>query len=109
MNEKIRDIDQEYSRIKALFSDVDEKQLALIDGAFWECARLRIELDRLNEILKDTGPVICNPKNKGQQKVVPAANMTVKIRANYLNYLAKLSNILGKNVEDEDDDLEDFE
>ncbi len=109
MEDRSRDINQEYERIKGLFSDVDEKQLALIDGAFWECARLRIELDKLNDILKDTGPVICNPKNKGQQKVVPAASMAVKIRANYLNYLAKLSNILGKNIDDEDDDLEDFE
>lgn len=109
MEDKKRDIKQEYERIKNLFNDVDEKQLALIDGAFWECARLRIELDSLYEILKDTGPVVYNPKNKNQQRVVPAANMAVKIRANYLNYLAKLSNIIGKNITDDDDDLEEFE
>lgn len=102
-------IRKEYERIKKVFEGVDEKQLELVDGAFWECARLRIELDSINEVLKKTGPIKVNPNNPSMQKIVPAANMAVKVRANYLNYVAKLSNILGKNISDDDYDLEEFE
>ena len=48
------EVTQEYKRIKELFNDTDEKQLHLLDGAFWECARLRVELDELNQIVNDS-------------------------------------------------------
>ena len=41
----------EYERIRALFSSVDENQLALVDGAIWEAARLRTELDGLHAVV----------------------------------------------------------
>lgn len=101
---------QEYERIKALFDGVDDKQLQLIDGAIWEAARLRAELNRLHEIVKQSGLVKVNPDNPLQQKELPVSRMIVKVRANYLNYIAKLANILGRSVDDdEDDDLSEFE
>jgi hypothetical protein len=104
------EIQQEYSRIKALFEGIDEKQLSLIDGAIWEAARLRSELNRLNEIVKQSGLVKVNPDNPLQQKELPVSRMIVKVRANYLNYIAKLSGVLGRNIGDEDDDgLDEFE
>lgn len=106
----IMEIQQEYSRIKALFNGIDEKQLSFIEGALWEAARLRVELDRLNEIVKQTGLVKVNPDNPLQQKELPVSRMIVKVRANYLNYIAKLSNVLGQNISGEDDDgLDEFE
>lgn len=101
-------VQKEYTRIKELFIGCDENQLNLLEGAFWECARLRVELDDLHAIVKETGLVKVNPKNPGMQKELPVSKMIVKTRANYLNYIAKLSNILGKNVEDEEDDLDEF-
>lgn len=103
------DPQQEYKRIKALFDGVDEKQLALVDGALWEAARLRVELDRLNEIVRQTGLVKVHPDNPGMQKELPVSRMIIKVRANYLNYIAKLSGVLGKSVDDEDDDMKEFE
>lgn len=102
-------INQEYERIKELFSGVDEKQLQLVDGAIWECARLRIELNDLHEIIKKSGLVKVHPDNPSMQKELPVSKLIVKARANYLNYIAKLSNLLGRNIEDDEDDLEDFE
>ncbi|MGL5712573.1 MAG: hypothetical protein ACRCXT_00265 [Paraclostridium sp.] len=103
-------IDKEYQRIKALFNDIDDKQLSLLDGVFLECARLKVELDELHEIISKTGQVKFNPKDPTQQKELPVSKVIVKTRANYLNYKAKLSNILGRNIEDEEDeDLGDFE
>lgn len=102
------DPQQEYKRIKALFDGVDEKQLALVEGALWEAARLRVELNRLNEIVKQSGLVKVHPDNPGMQKELPVSRLIVKVRANYLNYIAKLSAVLGKSDIDEDDDMEEF-
>lgn len=103
------EVQEEYKRIKALFEGVDEKQIQLVDGSIWEAARLRVELDKLNEIVKDTGLVAVNPKNPAQQKELPVSKMITKVRANYLSYISKLSALLGRNVDEEDDSLSEFE
>lgn len=106
---KLLDINQEYERIRELFSGVDEKQLELADGAIWECARLRIELNDLHKIIEESGLIKVHPKNPTMQKELPVSKLVVKARANYLNYIAKLSNILGKEIEEDDDELSDYE
>ena len=106
---KTLEIEEEYKRLKALFSDTDEKQLQLLEGAFWECARLRVELDELGKIIKETGLLKVHPADPTKQKELPVSKMIVKVRANYLNYIAKLSNILGRNIDEDDLDLEDYE
>ena len=103
------EVTTEYEKIKALFDGCDEKQIALIDGAIWEAARLRGELDLLNVIVKQTGLIKLNPDNPVMQKELPISRMIVKVRANYLNYIAELSGVLGRNVNEEDNDLEEFE
>jgi hypothetical protein len=100
---------QEYERLRALFEGVEEKQLCLIDGALWEASRLKIELNDLNQIVKKSGLVKINPENPLQQRELPVSKMIVKVRANYLNYIAKLSAVLGRNITEEDDDLSEFE
>lgn len=100
---------KEYERIKALFDGVDESQLNLIDGAIWEAARIRVELDTLHEIAKESGLIKVHPQNPALQKELPVSKLIVKARANYLNYISKLSNLLGKNIEDDGDDLSDYE
>ena len=64
---------QEYDRIKALFVDVDEKQLQLVDGAIIEAARLRVELDKLHDIVKVSGLIKVDPNNPTQKsaQVIP--------------------------------------
>lgn len=107
------EIQKEYERILVLFKDViNEKQLALLDGSIWECARLKVELDNLHNMVNKTGLVKMNPKNPSMQKELPVSKVIIKVRANYLNYIAKLSSILGKALLEEDifdNDLEEFE
>lgn len=103
------EIKKEYERLKKLFSDCDEKQLKLVDGAIWETARLRVELNELHNIIKNTGLIKVNPKDLTMQKELPVSKLIVKARANYLNYIAKLSNLLGKNIDEDDNDLDEFE
>lgn len=103
------DVQKEYERIKALFDGADESQLNLIDGAIWEAARIRVELNTLHEIVKESGLIKVHPQNPALQKELPVSKLIIKARANYLNYISKLSNLLGKNIDDEDDDLSDYE
>lgn len=103
------EVRKEYERIKELYNGVDEKQLALIDGAIWECAKLRVNLNELNEVAAKSGLVKVNPANPTMQKELPVAKVLTRDRASYINYIAKLSSILGKNIEDDEDDLADFQ
>ena len=103
------DVQKEYERIKALFDGADESQLSLIDGTLWEAARIRVELNSLHEIVKHSGLIKVHPQNPGLQKELPVSKLIVKARANYLNYISKLASLLGKNIDDEDEDLSDYE
>lgn len=103
------EVKEEYERLKGIFAGCDEKQMELLDGAFRESARLRVELDSLHEIVKKSGLVKTNPANITQQKEMPVSRMITRTRANYLNYTAKLSSILGRAVDEEDGDLDEFE
>ena len=62
------EVQKEYERIKELFAGVDEKQMQLIDGALWEAARLRVELNDLNKIIKETGLLKTKPGDPYMQK-----------------------------------------
>ncbi|MDM0514754.1 zinc-binding protein [Clostridium perfringens] len=97
-------IQKEYERLKNLFDGIDENNLSLLDGSLMECARLKVELDDLHEIVKETGLIKFNPNNLTQQKELPVSKLITKVRANYLSYVSKLSGILGKNINDDDDD-----
>ena len=99
---------QEYERIKALFVDVDEKQLQLVDGAIWEAARIRVELDRLHDIVKQSGLIKVDPNNPTRQKVLPVSRELPKVRAGYTNIIFKLAKVLGASVGEEDLGLDDY-
>ena len=99
---------QEYNRIKALFADVDSNLLQLVDGAIIEAARVRVELDRLNDIVKRSGLIKVDPNNPYRQKVLPVSKELPKVRAAYTNIIFKLAKILGAAVSDEDLGLDDY-
>lgn len=101
-------MEKEYERIKALFKDVDEKQLQLVDGAIIEAARIRAELDRLHEIAKVTGLIKLDPNNPMRQKVLPVSKELPKLRASYTNIIFKLARILGAGIHEEDLVLDDY-
>lgn len=102
-------VSNEYERIKALFEGADENKLQLVDGAILECARIKVELDDLHEIIKESGLMKVNPSNPSLQKELPVSKMIVKIRANYLSYISKLSQELGATLSDDDYDLDEYD
>lgn len=104
------EVKKEYERIKDLFSKADETLLELVDGAIWEAARVRVELNELHEIIKVSGRIKIHPTNKSLQKELPVSKVIEKTRASYINYMSKLSSILSTNIGDDDDEeLSDYE
>jgi hypothetical protein len=99
----------EYNRIRNLFSDCDANMLALLDGLFWEAARLRVELNCLHSEVKKSGLVKVNPQNPALQKENPVSKVLPKVRANYANICFKLAKIIGKKDDDDDSGLDDYE
>ena len=102
------EIRQEYERIKKLFVDVDEKQLQLVDGAILEAARLRVELDRLHEIVNRSGLIKIDENNPTRQKTLPVAKELPKVRAGYTNIIFKLARVLGAGINEENLGLDDY-
>lgn len=98
----------EYDRIKALFANVDSNQLQLVDGAIFEAARIRVELDNLNAIVKRSGLIKVDSNNPTRQKVLPVAKELPKLRASYTNIIFKLAKILGAGISDDDLGLDDY-
>lgn len=103
------EIKHEYERIKHLFAGVDENQLALLDGAIMEAARLRYELDRLHLVAEKSGLIKMDPMNPERQKELPVSKQLPKVRASYANVIFKLAAVLGKTIEDDDLGLDDYE
>ncbi len=108
--ERLEKIETEYKRLISLFEGLDEEQLILIDGAILEAARMKIELDELAAIVNSSGGLVkVNPENVRQQKELPSSKLITKLRPNYLSYIDKLFKLLGKDAEDEDDEMSDYE
>lgn len=100
---------QEHDRIKALFDDVDEKQVELADGAIWEAARIRHQLDEINERVKVCGLIKFHPDDPTRQKALPVSRELPKLRAGYANIIFKLIHVFGANVDEDEFGLEDYE
>nr|WP_315022909.1 zinc-binding protein [uncultured Aminipila sp.] len=102
---------KEYEKFLELFKQAgaDELQLAICDSLITECARAKVQLDQLQDITIKTGLVKIHPDNPGMQKTLPVASELSKLRASLTNMLIKLNKILCTGIEEEDDDLEEFE
>lgn len=108
--ERLEKIETEYKRLISLFEGLDEEQLILIDGSILEAARMKIELDELAAIVNSSGGLVkVNPENVRQQKELPSSKLITKLRPNYLSYIDKLFKLLGKDADDEDDEMSDYE
>ena len=94
---------------RALFSSVDENQLALVDGAIWEAARLRTELDGLHAVVAQSGLVKVDPANPSRQKELPVSKLLPKVRAGYTNIIFKLAKVLGATITEDDLGMDDYE
>lgn len=102
-------IQKEYERLKALFEKADDVQMALADGLLQEAAKIKVQMDMLNEVASKTGLVKIDPKNPTRQKELPVSKVLAKQRANYVAYIQRIRSLIDKEDDDEDDLLAEYE
>ena len=102
-------IQKEYERLKALFAGADDVQMALADGLLQEAAKIKVQMDVLNEVASKTGLVKIDPKNPTRQKELPVSKVLAKQRANYVAYIQRIRSLIDKEDDDDDDLLAEYE
>lgn len=109
MSKKNEIFKKEKEKLEKLFDDVNENKKQLVQGLIEDAAFLYAENQDLKEVLLEIGTIRFNPEDKRFQKTVPAAAQYLKNVNSYANVIKSLNSIFGKNVIDDDDDLDEYE
>jgi hypothetical protein len=101
--------DKELEKLNGIFVDVDESYKKLVEGLIQDAAFLYAENYVLKETLKQTGMIKIHPTNSTLQKPLPIAKEYRQNLNSYSIVIKSLSNILQRKIDDEDDDMNEFE
>lgn len=102
----IKNIDSEYKRLISLFSLVDESKKELVDTLIHQAAFMKVELDKLQGQIRKYGAVQIS--TKGSQRQTEAAKYYTKLVNSYGTVIKTLNTILGTQVDDGEDALDEF-
>ena len=61
-------IKEEYTRVKELFAEIEEKQKMFLDDIILIYAKIKVELEELEEIKKESGVIKVHPTDFSKQK-----------------------------------------
>lgn len=100
---------QELNKLNEIFLDVDESNKKLVDGLIQDAAFLYAENHELKQILTITGMIKFHPTDKSLQKPLPIAKEYRQNLNSYSVVIKTLSSVLQKKIEDDDDDMDDYE
>lgn len=100
---------RELEKLTKLFKDVDESNKKLVEGLIQDAAFLFAENYVLKNLLDKTGMVKVHADNPSMQKPVPAAKEYRQNLNSYSVVIKTLYGILAKKIDDDDDDMGDFE
>ena len=103
---KIKKVNNEYERLRSLFSSVDPTKAELVDNLINEAAFMCVQLEQLREQIKTHGAIQFS--NKGGQRQTEAAKYYTKLINSYGTVIKTLNSIMGKNMIDEDDEFDEF-
>lgn len=106
--EKNLEIQKEMEKLIEIFKNIDENTLNLIQGLLSETAYLKVELNRMREILDETGMIQVHPQNKNKQKSLAVANEYRRTLNIYMLNIKTLSTILNKKGMEEEDLFEQW-
>lgn len=101
--------EKELNKLNQIFADVEESKRKLVEGLILDAAFLKSENFELKETLKKTGMIKINPKDSSLQKKVLAAEQYLKNVNTYATVIKSLNSVLDAKIEDDDDDLEEYE
>lgn len=99
-------IQNEYERLRSLFSSADEVKTNLIDNLIQQAAFMKVELTLLQEQIRKYGSV--QVSTKGMQRQTESAKYYTKLINSYGTVIKTLNSILGKNVQEGDDAFDEF-
>ena len=99
-------VNKEYSRLKALFINVDESKSELVDELLWKAAFLKVELDDLEKQIKVHGKI--EKSNKGNVRQTIYYKAYLQSVSVYQSIIKTLYTIMGKNSVNEDDEFDEF-
>ena len=103
---KVKNINLEYERLKALFKSVDPAKTELVDNLIKEAAFMKEQLSNLRIQINKYGAIQIS--TKGAQRQTEAAKYYTKLVNSYGTVIKTLNAIMGKNVMDEDDEFDKF-
>ena len=99
---------QEYERLKGLIQNSDPVKIELLDGLLREAAKTRVQLDELNSLAVQTGPIRTAPDNPTKQMALPVIGELTKVRASYIHIMDRLMKHLDFSDDIKDDTFGDF-
>lgn len=103
---KLSNVQLEYERLKSLFSSVDSTKSELVDNLIQEASFMKVQLSNLQDQIKKHGAVQIS--SKGSQRQTESAKYYTKLINSYGTVIKTLNSILGKNVQSEDDEFDNF-
>jgi hypothetical protein len=100
----------EYDKLTSIFAAVEESKRKLVEGLINDASFLYAENWELRRLIAETGSIKIHPQHREMQKTLPAATQYLKNSNAYAVIIKSLNSILSKNViEEDDEDLEDYE
>lgn len=96
----------EYERLKTLFVSVEQSKSELVDNLINEAAFMKVQLESLQNQIRKYGAVQIS--KKGEQRQTEAAKYYTKLVNAYGTVIKTLNSIMGKNIIDEDDEIDKF-
>jgi len=100
---------KELNKLNEIFNDVDESNKKLVEGLIQDAAFLYAENYIIKQSLNETGMIKFHPSNQTLQKPLPAAKEYRQNLNSYSIVIKSLSSVLQKKIDDEDDDMDEFE
>ena len=101
-----KQINKEYARLAALFTNVDKTKLELVDELLKKAAFLKVELDDLQTLVRKHGAVEFS--SKGNSRQTQCYKTYIQSLGVYQNIIKTLNTIMGRNAIDEDDEFDEF-
>ncbi len=101
-----QNIQNEYERLKALFSRIDETKIELVEELLKKAAYLKVELDNLQIDIDKNG--VIQVSSKGNTRVNLAFKTYLQTVSIYQGIIKTLNSIFGSTVDDGDDEFDEF-
>ena len=100
---------KELNKLNEILKDVEESDKKLVEGLIQDAAFLYAENYILKNSLNETGMIKFHPSNSTLQKPLPAAKEYRQNLNSYSIVIKSLSSVLQKKIEDDDEEMGEYE